>query len=41
MFVGLCDTDLNCRRFLDKCMPEAFSKVSYLYLDGFQCYDLI
>jgi hypothetical protein len=33
VLVGLCDTDTNCSRFLDKCMPEAFNKVSEFMLN--------
>lgn len=25
---GLADADENCKRFVDRCMPEAFKKVS-------------
>lgn len=25
---GLADADENCKRFIDRCMPEAFKKVS-------------
>lgn len=25
---GLADADENCKRFMDRCMPEAFKKVS-------------
>lgn len=26
---GLADADENCKRFMDRCMPEAFKKVSF------------
>jgi len=25
--LGLADADENCKRFIDRCMPEAFKKV--------------
>lgn len=34
---GLSDSDENCKRFMDRCMPEAFKKVSR-YSRPIQCF---
>ncbi|NWH48288.1 UBP24 hydrolase, partial [Fregata magnificens] len=35
--LGLSDSDENCKRFMDRCMPEAFKKVSR-YSRPIQCF---
>lgn len=37
---GLSDSDENCKRFMDRCMPEAFKKVSR-YSRSIQCFFVV
>jgi len=37
MFSGLCESDQNCFRFMDRCMPEAFNKVIFRHSFFFLC----
>ena len=34
---GLADADENCKRFIDRCMPEAFKKVGNKETEQVSC----